>query len=227
MHTATTDLAGRFRIRDVADGEWRLSAVMQGYAAIAQPVGVRTGRGADDLDLTMDPTEGMTLETRLPSGRPPDEVRVAVIDPSGAPLVSGVYATGENGRVRLSSVPAGTWEIVVSAAGSATANQRASAPGEAIPVALQPATVLRVRVPELQTSNLVATVQLQDTQGRPFRSLEWSGRPQSDYRMYGRQVEFASLPPGNWSVTVATADGRSWQGQSVTNSGAASELVLD
>ena len=226
-HTATTDVEGRFVVRGVADGEWRLSAVKKGYAAVAQKVQLRTGRGADGLDIKMDPTEGMTLETRMPTGAAPDEVRVAVLDPSGAPLVTGVYATGESGRVRLSTVPAGTWDVVVSAAGSATVNGRASAPGEAIPMPLLPPTVLRVNVPELQTSEAVATVTVQDAEGRPFRSLDWSGRPQDDYRMYGGQVEFAALPPGSWSVTVATADGRSWQGQSQTASGSASELVLD
>lgn len=225
-HTATTDLTGSFRLPNVADGEWRLSAVKQGYAAVSRGVVLRSGR-AETLDVTMDPTEGMTLETRLPSGSPPDEVRVAVLDPSGAALVAGVYATGENGRVRLSSVPAGTWEVVVSAAGSATANVRANAPGEAIPVALPPPSGLRVRVPELQASNLVATVFVKDAQGNPFRSLEWSGRPLSDYRMLGGQLEFSALPPGTWSVTVATADGRSWQGQSATAGGTTAELVLE
>ena len=32
----------------------------------------------DDLEILMDATEGLTLETRLPSGVPPDEISVAV-----------------------------------------------------------------------------------------------------------------------------------------------------
>jgi len=227
-YTATTDVEGRFRIPNVADGDWRLSAVKQGYAAISQAVVVQHERGDDDLELAMDPTEGMTLETRLPSGTTPDEIRIAVLDPSGATLVGGIYATGENGRVRLSTVPAGSWDVVVSAAGSATANFRADAPGSAVPVALEAATGLKVVVPELQGSELVATVSLQGDDGRIFRTLDWSGRPVSEFRMYGGLLEFSSLPPRNWSVTVAASDGRSWQGRSTTAAGGGTgELVLE
>ena len=59
-------------------------------------------------------------------------------------------------------------------------------------------------------------------------NLDWSGRPISEYRMYGGQLEFNSLPPGNWAVTVATADGRTWQGRSATSPGGGiGELVLE
>lgn len=226
-HTATTDLDGRFRISSVADGEWRLSAVKQGYAAVSRAVAVENENGVDDLRIAMDPTEGMTLETRLPSGSPPDEIRVAVLDPAGGALVSGVYATGENGRVRLSTVPAGTWDVVVSAAGSATANLKAGAPGAAVPVALEPPTGLKITVPELQRSDLVATVRVHDAAGALFRTLEWSGRPVSEWRMFGGTLEFAALPPGSWAVTVAAGDGRTWEGRSETAGGTTSQLVLE
>ncbi len=226
-HAATTDLDGRFRISSVADGEWRLSAVKQGYAATSRAVTVKNERGVDDLRIPMEATEGMTLETHLPSGGAPDEIRVAVLDPAGAALVSGVFQTGENGRVRLSTVPAGTWDVVVSAAGSATANLRAGAPGAAVPVALEPATGLKISVPELQRSDLVATVRVRDAAGALFRTLEWSGRPVTEWRMFGGTLEFAALPPGSWAVTVAAADGRTWEGRSETAGGTTSQLVLE
>jgi 5-hydroxyisourate hydrolase-like protein (transthyretin family) len=226
-HNATTDLEGRFRIGSVADGQWRLSGSKKGYSAISQPVSVQSGRGMDDLTIRMDPTEGMTIEARLPTGAPAEEIRVAVLDPSGAALVNGNYSTGENGRVRLSSVPPGTWDVVVSAAGSATSNVRAQAPGSTVPVSLQPACTLRVSVPALSQTQDLATVRLQSVDGQPFRSLSWTALPRSEWRMSGGEIEFASLPPGSWTVTVATADGRSWQGTSATQPGSPAELRLE
>ncbi len=141
--------------------------------------------------------------------------------------MTGNYATGENGRVRLSSVPPGTWTLVLSAAGSATTNLSAQSPGATILVRLEPASGLRVVVPELSQSSTIAMVSLRDGRGRPFHSLTWDGRPQNEWRMSGGRLEFGSLPPGGWSVTVAAADGRSWQGDSVTAAGSTAELVLE
>jgi hypothetical protein len=225
-HTAVTDSTGRFQLTNIADGNWRLAAEKRGYAAVSQPVEVRNGRSVGDVELTMDATEGLTLEVRSPSGGIPNEVRVAVLDPSGAALVSGNYSTGENGRVRLSSVPPGGWKVVVSAAGSATTQLDARAPGASIPVVLQPACALVVSVSDLQSSNTVASVRLLDAQGNPFRSLDWEGRPRSEWQFSGGRIEFASLPPGDWNVHVSAADGRSWKDSAVTSVGARPELVL-
>jgi len=227
IHTATTDLEGKFEFGNVADGTWKLAASKKGYAALSRPVSVQYERAPEDLRISMDPTEGVTIEARLPSGAPPSELRVAVLDPAGGALVTGNYATGENGRVRLSSVPPGTWTLVLSAAGSATTNMSAQSPGATIPVRLEPASGLRVVVPELSQSSTIAMVSIRDGRGRSFHSLSWDGRPQNEWRMSGGRLEFGSLPPGGWSVTVAAADGRSWQGDSVTAAGATAELVLE
>ena len=40
-------------------------------------------------------------------------------------------------------------------------------------------------------------------------------------------MEFGSLPPGAWNVTVTTADGRSWTGTTTTSAGAGAVLQLD
>jgi hypothetical protein len=150
-----------------------------------------------------------------------------VLDPGGGALVAGHYATGENGRVRLSSVPPGQWEIVVAAGGSATSNLRAPAPGPAVTVALQPASGLRVHVPELADPGAVATVRLTGADGRPFHSLSWNAQPQSEWRMTGGTMEFRSLPAGSWTVSVTSPDGRAWQGSGVTTGGATADLTLE
>jgi uncharacterized GH25 family protein len=226
-HTATTDLEGKFEFSSVGDGEWKLSAARKGYSALSRPLSVQLDRSIDDLRLSMDPTEGLTLEARLATGAAPDEVRVAVLDPAGGALVSGNYSTGEQGRVRLSSVPPGSWTLVVSATGSATQMVEAQAPGATVPVSLQPACILSVVVPDLDGSSALATVTLTDSGGRRFHALSWSGQPRSEWRMSGGRMEFGSLPPGSWTVSVAGPDGRSWQSAATTTAGTPAEVRLE
>ncbi len=226
LHSATTDLEGKFELPNVGDGSWQLSAERKGYAAVSRGLTVQFQKPVEDLELPMDPTEGLTLEARLPTGAAPAELRVAVIDGSGMTLVGGNFATGENGRVRLSTVPPGSFTLVVSAAGSAVSNLAVRAPGPAVPVTLQPATALRVVVPELSGSPTLATVRVADAAGRSFHALSWNGNALTEWRMAGGRLELGSLPPGSWTVTVDTADGRSWRGRTATAVGAAAELSL-
>jgi hypothetical protein len=94
-------------------------------------------------------------------------------------------------------------------------------------VALQPACVLQLSVPELEDPTSVATVRLAGTDGRPFTDLSWSAQPRNEWRMTGGRIELSSLPPGAWSVSVATVDGRSWQGSVSTAPGPPAALILE
>ncbi len=224
---ATTDLAGRFEIADLGDGEWTLTASRKGYAAETAPVVVQSGRGPSALRLDLEPTEGLTIEARLVSGRVPEEVTLVVLDPGGRPIARGSYATGENGRVRLSTVPPGAWEVIASAAGSGTATVRATAPGPPVPVVLPPACTLRISVPALAGTSVAATAVIRDSDGRPFRSLAWFSDPVAEWRIRGGETEIDSLPPGSWRVTVTAADGRKWEGVATTSPGAPASVALE
>jgi hypothetical protein len=227
LHSTTTDVEGRFTLRNVADGEWRLTAGRKGYATATREVPVASERGRDDLEIAMDPTEGLSFTTRLPTGGVPDEVRVAVLDAAGGTLVAGSFATGENGRVRLSTVPSGTWRVVVSAPGTGTTTARVQAAGAPMTIDLPPACALRVRVPELAGSGAIGILRLAREDGEPFTMLDWAGRPRAEFRIGDGVAEVATLPPGSWSVSVATADGRTWKGSSSTLPGAPAEVVLE
>lgn len=225
--TATTDVKGQFTLTSVPDGDWRLTASRKGYAAQATPVAVTNGQSIEDLRVALDATEGLLLEVRLPSGAVPSDVQIAALDAVGAALVSGMYATGENGSVRLSSVPPGEWTVLVSAPGAATATAQVRAPGPKVLVTLRPATALRVEIPALSGSNTVATARVRDASGQPFRSLGWSGSPRGEWPVSAGQIEFGSLPPDSWTVEIAAADGRTWHGTATTSPGAPASLVLE
>jgi len=225
LHSATTDSVGHFELPAIADGTWELSAKKQGYAAHQQTIEVRQGRGEDGLQVSLDPTEGVSLEVRLPSGTPPDEVRLAVLSGDTA-IVSGSYSTGENGSVRVSTVPPGQWDALIAAPGTAVTPVRIQAPGPKVPVQLATATRLSIEVPELSDSDLFATVRLTDSGGRVYRTLGWSGQPQSSWQMRSGRLELASVPPGRWTVHVESRDGLSWSGAAETQPGNPATLVL-
>lgn len=221
---ATSDADGRFELTNVGDGTWTLTANKQGYAATSQSVVVQSGRDVDDLSLSMDPTEGLTLRVRLASGAHPPQIEAAILGSGSTPLVSGSFATAEGGRVRLSSVPPGSWELLIAAAGSATTSLRVTAPGPPNEVTLQPASRLVVSIPD---ADVPVRVMLTDAQGRLFRALGWGGRIITEQRAVGGRLVLTALPPGSWTIQAIAADGRSWQGTAVTTAGGSAEVVLE
>lgn len=224
LHSATSDSTGRFELPAIADGTWELSAEKQGYAARRQTIDVQHERSEDNVRVSLEPTEGISLEVRLPSGSAPDEVRLAVLSGETA-IVSGSYATGENGSVHLSTVPPGNWDVLISAPGTSTTSFRVLAPGPRVPVQLNPATRLTIEVPELIESGLLATVRLTGADGLPYRTLGWSGQPQSSWQMRGGR-EIVTLPPGSWTVHVESRDGHAWTGSTVTQPGGDATITL-
>jgi hypothetical protein len=223
---ATTDMNGRFELASVTDGGWTLTANKTGYAAGTLEVTVQGGHDVNDAQIALDATEGVTIDVRLPSGRIPDTVAAAVLDPSGRPVTGGSYATGENGRIRLSSVPPGSWDLVVSAGGSGTLNLRVNVPGPAVAAALPPACTLKVTVPDLAGTSVAGTVTIQGQDGRSFRSLGWMADSTSRFRLAAGRIELDTLPPGAWTARVEASDGRTWSGNASTQPGTPAELVL-
>jgi hypothetical protein len=223
---ATSDLTGRFEVANVTNGSWTLKADKSGYAAGTADVDVDNGHAPDNTRISLDPTDGVALEVKLPSGRVPDTIDAAVLDSSGRVLTGGSYATGENGRVRLTSIPPGSWDVVVSAAGSGTVNVRVNVPGQTVVVPLPPACALSLSVPALAGSTAAATATITGSDGKTFRSLGWMADTMSQWRLSNGKVEVDALPPGNWTLQVAASDGRTWSGSSSTQPDRAAQVVL-
>ena len=68
--------------------------------------------------------------------------------------------------MRLSSVPPGSWELLVQASGSAVTGVQVQAPGASVPVTLPPATSLRVVVPAAMARRWVRPLEVA-AQGEP------------------------------------------------------------
>lgn len=223
----TTDLDGRFVLTPVTDGSWQLSASKSGFAVKRSPVEVSGSRSVEDFKIRLDPTEGITLLVRLAAGGIPERVTLAILDASAGVLTSGSYATGEGGKLRVGSVPQGTWEVVLSAPGAATTSLAVASPSAANAVELPPPSRLAVRVPELAEDTTAARLTVASDDGRPFRGLSFHGNPVTEWRLLRGQATVDELPPGRWRVDVSASDGRRWQGVATTSNGSTAELELE
>ena len=218
---ATTDARGVFRLAEVEEGAWTVQAVKEGYAAGERKIEVGDSP-VGDVEIRLDPTEGVTVEALLPTGQPPERVRVAALDGGGAAVSTGTYLTGENGRTRIPNVPPGSWLLLIEADQSAAATVPAPVPGPAVHVVLPPAGQLRVRVPDLEGA---ATVVLSGA-GGVYHGFDWDGRVRSEWDLAGGSRSFDRLPAGVWQVTARAADGRSWSGTATVTPGGSAVVEL-
>nr|MBP7149744.1 carboxypeptidase regulatory-like domain-containing protein [Acidobacteriota bacterium] len=225
MGAATSAADGAFSIDHVAPGAWKLSARKDGYAVSGQLVSVMSGQDAGNVEVVLEPTEGLTLEVRLPGGRPASQVELALLDAAGQVMSTGTRQTGENGRVRLASAPAGSWELLIGAPGAAMLSTGVTAPGGPYAIELPPACRLQVRVADLVATRGSGAISLVGADGRQQRFLAWGGAL-NELRLVDGQINFEQLPPGQWTVYVRGDDGRTWRGTVATIPGAPASLSL-
>ncbi len=222
---AVTDSRGGFRLPDVPGGSWRVRAVRDGYTPEEQGIEVDAGSATEELEITLQATEGVTLQVVLASGRAPSYVRAAVLDPAGQVTASGAYPTGEEGRLRLEIVPAGSWDLILDADGAAPVTVSVTAPGNAGRVVLPLPGVLDLKVPALQTARVRARLTLTDQNGKPFRTPY--GETLKGFELEAGALKLERLAPGTWKLDVAADDGRTWSGTATIVPGATVQMTLD
>jgi hypothetical protein len=222
----TSDSRGLFRLRDVAEGSWKIRAVVAGYGPEEVDIQVDSNRPVDGVELSLEATEGVVLEVLLASGRPPDMVHTAVIDAADRVVSRGTYPPGEDGRVRVESVAPGTWELFLDSDGSASVVVPVTAPGNGGRVILPPAGGLSLKVPGLSEARVGARVKLTDASGKLFR-LPWGGQVMKEFDLQGGSRRFEKLPPGQWTLDVAATDGRTWTGSATVLPGGMAEVTLE
>jgi hypothetical protein len=222
---AMTDARGEFRLPDVPEGDWRVRAILAGYAPGELTVHLDAGSPPDDQEITLQATEGVILEVLLPSGRPPETIRTAVLDSAGKAVATSSYPVGENGRVRIASVAPGNWDLLLDADGSAPFSLPVTSPGNGGRVVLPLAGGLDLKVPALAGTRVGAKVRLTDAQGKPFRNA-WGDSP-TTFDLDAGAYKFERLAPGAWKVDVTAADGRTWTGTATVVPGGTAPVTLE
>jgi protocatechuate 3,4-dioxygenase beta subunit len=222
---ASTDPSGAFTMSGVPEGTWRAVARKEGYAPAEATVEVRPGAEVGGVQLALSPGAGLVLEVRTYLGSIPAQVFAALVDANGRSVLAGPYETGEGGRVRLGSAPAGRFRLYVSGGGAATASLDVTIPGPPVQVVLLPASQLVVSVPGLAAQGGSGTATVTDVNGQPFRSVLY-GFVLSEWPLLEGGTVVDGVPPGTWRVRVNAPDGRVWEGTAST-SGGRTQVVLD
>ncbi|HEX5717361.1 MAG TPA: carboxypeptidase regulatory-like domain-containing protein, partial [Thermoanaerobaculia bacterium] len=205
---------GSFHILHVPPGTYRLGVSVNGYAPAEREVSV-TGGQQVAVDLSLTPASGLDLQVRLASGQAPPMLHVLARNREGATVLAGTYVQ-KSGTTELSSLPAGTWQLTVSAPGGAVALATVTAPGEPVALTLPTAGRLHIRVPDLATENRLATVKLLRQGQEPFWTLGPGGSIAESWTMHGGNATVNGVPAGVWSVIAEASDGRVWSGSVVT-----------
>ncbi len=222
---ATTDAHGAFHLPEVSEGAWTVSAAKDGYGAAEKKIEVSGDSPPGDVEIRLDPTEGVTVEAQLASGQPPDRLLVAALDGNGTVVVSGTYPCGETGRTRLANVPAGSWLLLIESGESAPVTVPATVPGPAVHVILPPAGQLRIQVPALANDRAAVKAVLTGA-GGVYRALDWLGGVSSEWDLAAGERLLDHVPAGVWQVTARAADGRTWSGTAAVTPGGVAEAVL-
>lgn len=223
---ASSDVRGYFSFGEVSEGRFNVRAIKTGYATDEITVEVDAGLVIDDLELALEATEGIRFRVAQPSGRPLEGVRAAVLGASGERIASGTFETTDGGLVEISTVPSGSWELLLQGGESAVSSFRVTAPGNPGVLTLQPAASLDVTVSELESDPVDASARLVDAGGTRYRRLGWTGTVSTEISVRSGRFQISDLAPGFWTVTVEAQDGRAWTGSVQVAPGAPAQITL-
>lgn len=222
--TVGTSPQGTFTLARINAGHYQARVRAPGFEPVEETVEVVASVDRDDLTFQLTPSAGLELDVRLASGKRPALALVNVRDAEGRQVQATILPLDPAGRARLSTLPAGRWQLMVGAPGGGTVHTTATVPGEPLALALPDAGILTVRVPELFTAQQSATVTLLDPAGRPFQNLDLNALPAGQWPLVAGRTTVESVPAGVWVVSVVAADGSTWQ-QTVSTAGQAETVV--
>lgn len=218
---------GSFHLLRVPPGSYRLQVSADGFVGTEQALRVAAGEAVSGLDLALQPTAGGLLQVALAAGGVPHQVNLLALDAAGRPVVAETRPTDASGRVRLATLPPGSWQILVSAPGAATMSRTVVLPGDPISMTLPPAGRVRLRVPVLAASDLLATVKVVGPDQQPLWILGPGGQLQGSWPMAAGQATIDGVPQGAWLLRVETADGHVWNGSVAISGGGEWAVTLD
>ncbi len=228
LFTVGTNDEGFFTIARLTEGRYEVAVRKDGYAMAEDMLEVSAGIDVPDLHYELDPTRGLDLVVRFASGRIPSYATVAVSSPSGQTLLSESRNPNGAGYVRFPTVPAGQWEVLVSAPGAAAQTLAVSVPGDPVELIMPDAGRLRIRVSGLMEDHLMATLTLTDPSGESLQGIDpATGTPTSAWSVAGGTALVDGVPAGSWDARVEASDGRSWSGTVVVQETNEITVTLD
>jgi|GEM_PF-697168 len=227
LFTIGSDAEGRFELPRLTAGRYRVSVQLDGFKPAEQRLEVATGADLSGLLISLEPTEGLVLALRLASGRRPRFVTVKALEPAGSAVMTQTRVVAADGTANFATMPAGTWELLITASGGALVRTRVTVPGEPLEVVLPDAGRLKVRIAELVESDEIGLVTIQSSEGRAFLRMDANGEIEQSWSLVAGHAVIDDLPAGHWSVQVVTPDGRSWAGSAATTGGPDLELNLE
>jgi hypothetical protein len=226
--TAGTKADGRFVVHRVQPNRYRLQANARGFLLAEQEIQVAGGQTLDNLELRLEPEPGTKVRVRLASGQVPSLVHVLVRDPAGGTVRAETQQADASGEIHLSSLPPGSWTLLLRADGGTLATAGLVTPAvEPVTVTLPPAGKLNVRVPALVPSDLIGTVRLLGTDQQPFWTVGRGGQIEQQWSLVGGKAVIDGVPAGSWIVQVETPDGQRWQGAAVTSGAPEAAVTIE
>lgn len=204
---ATSDETGHFRFVDVGPNRYVLHGRKEGYAQ--GQVDLEVSDADVETELRLTPSPGLVLEIATARGPLASGavVTVAAVDDSGRVVFRGHGEADERGRVRLPSVPLGTWTLWLSSHGYALTRLRATNPGPPVPVALAPGVELQVEIPALRGTTEIARLTLTGADGQALPTLHHGQDLAYEHMVVFGQTQVGEVPPGRWTLRVVTAAG--------------------
>ncbi len=219
---AESDSRGYFQVLRVRQGSWRVVATKAGYAPGETTVAV-AGGATPEVEIRLTPTEGVSFEVVLESGVVVPAVQVALLDPAGRPLTTGSHPVID-GKVRVSTVPPGRWQLVIQGGDSAATRFTVNAPGDQGRFVLLTGGILHIKVPELEQVPM-ASITLTGPDGQPFVSSMGIAFGPGEWMINAGQSMVPGLVPGVWSFLVKHED-RTWSGSAAVTPGATTEVSV-
>jgi protocatechuate 3,4-dioxygenase beta subunit len=221
-----TDAAGRFVVAHVTPGDYVVAARKSGYAPADRTVRMAEGAAAPVV-LRLAPTGGVTLTVHLAAGGVPRMATVSAFDPSGRLVVHDTRVVSGRGFVYYDQIPAGTWDLLVSAPGTAPTWVRAEVPDSRPQVVLPPAAPLSVRVPVLVETDAAGTLTVVSESGQPFFQVDPAGEIRTRWTLSGGLITLADVPAGTWLMRVDGAQGGTWTGAVATDGRSPVQVTLE
>jgi hypothetical protein len=223
--TLASDDAGRFRYDRLPGGQFRLSVNAEGFQPSERTVDVAPG-GETQLQLELEPAAGLEVLVQLADGTIPEYVTLWGRSGRGESF-SETRAVWREGLTPFSTLPAGDWELWISATGGTAVPRRVSVPSEPLALVLPNAGALQVRVPALVEGEPPALLTVLGADGRAHLHLAWGGQLQTSWPLTAGRATVEGVPAGSWSLEVQTADGRHFVGTAVTTGGPLVEVQLE